>query len=49
MTDRQAIVAFLRRLALTASSDQARGAYIHAAEAIERGEDAAGRETFKSL
>lgn len=39
MTDDDRLaIAYLRHLALTASNDQARGAYNHAAEGIERGE-----------
>lgn len=38
MTERAKIAAWLRELARTASSEQARGAYEFAAEGIERGE-----------
>lgn len=37
MTERESIVAWLRLLARTASSEQAAGAYTYAADEIERG------------
>lgn len=37
MTERERIVAFLRHLARTATSEQARGAYTYAADEIESG------------
>ena len=37
MNERESIVAWLREMARTASSDQARGAYEYAADEIERG------------
>lgn len=37
MSEREKILAQLRELARTASNEQARGAYLHAAEVIEGG------------
>lgn len=49
MTDRDSIVAYLLKLARTASSEQSRGAYTYAAEAIERGEhdESGGYSTYR--
>lgn len=38
MTERQQIAAYLRKLARNASSEQARGAYLYAAEGVEAGD-----------